>query len=52
MKKTVNLYTERIVNGAVVSGYQEFTEKEYKKLLKSCQKQSKSNQKNINIKKK
>ena len=38
MKKKVKLYTERVVNGVVVGDYQEFTEKEFKKMLKNHQK--------------
>ncbi|MBQ8424426.1 MAG: hypothetical protein IJX17_08890 [Clostridia bacterium] len=52
MKKTVKLYTQRVVNGVVVGEYQDFTEKEFKKMLKSCHKQSKSHHKIVKNKKK
>ena len=52
MKKTIKLYIQRVVNGVVVGEYQDFTEKEFKKMLKSCHKQSKSHHKVDKIKKK
>lgn len=36
--KTYQLYTETVVNGSVVGEYKTFTEKQFKKMLKSEQK--------------
>ena len=54
--KKVKLYTERVVNGVVLGEYQEFTEEQFQKMLKSEQKSQhkilKSHQKVIKNKKK
>lgn len=52
MNKTIRIYTERFVNGVVIGEYQDFTEKEYRKMLKSCQKQSKNHHKVVKTQKK
>lgn len=50
--KKVRLYTEKVVNGMVVGEYKDFSERQYKKLLKSCHSQPKSHHKVVKNQKK
>lgn len=50
--KKVRLYTEKVVNGMVVGEYKDFSERQYKKMLRSCHNQSKSCHKVIKNQKK